>query len=548
MRRAFVFGADKSAHRLVGAIFFGCLGGAAAVSCSSSSSDAPHIMNNLDGGFFMDDSTLPDHKDTGTQGSGNDANGNETGDVMSDTLTEATADVSPDVPSEAAPEAGGDATADGSGDAPVDVAIDHCASLCGSPGVCTDTNADPNHCGSCTNACGLGGTCSNGQCVCTGGATKCGTKCIDPTQDPNNCGTCGTVCNNGYCSTTGSVTSCKNPAQVATSGGTIEQIALDQSGDIFWTVGGTSGGLYAKILSGGGTITVEAPLPYPIAVTVSKSNVLYWGDYNTGEIDSMTTAKALGIPAITTIVPAPDAASPQPVAIAADTVNVYWADNGAGTINQAPKGGGTVITIASNQSQPIAIKVDANNIYWINNGTGVADGAIMSAPIWSSDGGSPVVDAGTLDDSGADAGDGGSPEAGTNITTLASGQTLPQGLAVDGTYVYWTSNLNPGPVQAVPKSSTGGGVPITIADSQPTPYGIVVDGNTVTGNRYVYWTNRADDSVFRAPVPAGSGSGGPPMQIASGQNVPQAMDIDPTSTYVYWANTGNGQIMRVQVH
>ena len=37
------------------------------------------------------------------------------------------------------------------------------------------------------------------------------------------------------------------------------------------------------------------------------------------------------------------------------------------------------------------------------------------------------------------------------ITTLATGQTSPLGIAVDGAAVYWTTNTNPGTVMKIAK-------------------------------------------------------------------------------------------------
>jgi hypothetical protein len=519
MRRAFVFGAEKSARHLIGAIVFGCLGGAAAVSCSSPST-APNHCNAIkgcgqipleDAGDDASDATMtPDHN-VGTSDASEGGDGNATGDGT----TDSPADVSPDVPSEAAHDAGGDVTVDGSGDAPVDVAIDHCVTRCGSGSVCTDTNEDPNNCGTCGNVCGLNGTCSNAQCVCTGGATSCSNKCVDLTQDPNHCGNCNTTCAGGYCSPGDAGGSCRSPALVVQSGGSIEQIATDGSLYVYWTVGGNGGGLYTKAVSGGATTTVEGSLPNPNAVYVKNASV-YWANAGSGEIDSMTTYNAThSTPIVNTLVAATDAASPQPVSIAVDSNNIYWTDIGTGVVLEAPRAGGTPVTLAVGQDQPVAITYDATNVYWINLGSGAGAGSVVTQAISPPDGGTP--------------------------TTLASGQDSPQGIAVDSSYVYWTSDVDPGKVQAISKTSSGSATPVLIADNQSAPYGIVVD------SRFVYWTNSGDNTVRRASLPGpDGGSVGSPTTIASGSNVnvPTAMAID-TSGYVYWANFGSAQIMRI---
>jgi hypothetical protein len=70
---------------------------------------------------------------------------------------------------------------------------------------CVDTRSDPNHCGSCTNACLGGKTCQMGQCVCAPPKTDCSGICVDLQNDPNHCGSCtnacpaGKICQMGQC-------------------------------------------------------------------------------------------------------------------------------------------------------------------------------------------------------------------------------------------------------------------------------------------------------------------------------------------------------------
>ena len=71
-------------------------------------------------------------------------------------------------------------------------------SLCGAnQNLCVNEQTDSNHCGSCTNACSAGQTCSNGQCVCN--ATSCSNGCCDgngacQTADQSACGSGGGKC------------------------------------------------------------------------------------------------------------------------------------------------------------------------------------------------------------------------------------------------------------------------------------------------------------------------------------------------------------------
>jgi hypothetical protein len=78
------------------------------------------------------------------------------------------------------------------------------STLCGS--ACVNTDTDPNNCGSCGNACPTGQVCSVGQCgvKCAGGASQCGSECVDTQSNPNHCGGCGNACPSGQVCSAGS--------------------------------------------------------------------------------------------------------------------------------------------------------------------------------------------------------------------------------------------------------------------------------------------------------------------------------------------------------
>lgn len=61
-------------------------------------------------------------------------------------------------------------------------------------GECVRVAADPDHCGSCGNACPDGVGCAVGRCDCMAPDLACDGLCIDPSADPEHCGSCENGC------------------------------------------------------------------------------------------------------------------------------------------------------------------------------------------------------------------------------------------------------------------------------------------------------------------------------------------------------------------
>jgi hypothetical protein len=246
-----------------------------------------------------------------------------------------------------------------------------------------------------------------------------------------------------------------------------------------------------------------------------------------------------------------------PFLMAADATNVYWTEFGddLGTANGYVKAcavGGCPsgpVVYAQGLTNPRGIAVDAQNVYF-----GTATYGAVTGGIWSC----------------AVGGCAGSP------THLAAA-TIPYGVAVDGTFVYWVDN-DDGTVHKVPKS---GGTALVLYDG-----GVYDDaGNTlselgqcVVDGPYLFFGDYSEDLVRMSvnggtPAFLGNGfnnafygsyfgvttdtasvySGGngnvyranklvanSGATVASGIAEPIGLVRDPASGLLYWANYGSG--------
>jgi hypothetical protein len=169
---------------------------------------------------------------------------------------------------------------------------------------------------------------------------------------------------------------------------------------------------------------------------------------------------------------------------------------------------------------------------------------------------------------GCDVACGGTCAMGRCLVTLASGPTIGNGLAVDGTNVYWTNDTD-GLVMSVP---VGGGTPRVLASNQAGAQFIAADGTSV------YWIT--NDGLMKLPAGGGAtpvtlasggfvdlavdagtvyltnpaagtinsvpSAGGPVTTLASGPWSPLTIAVDAAN--VYWMDASSGSAMKVPVH
>jgi hypothetical protein len=393
----------------------------------------------------------------------------------------------------------------------------------------------------CQQACAQGDTGCQTSCLQKGTAAaqaldQALSNCVSgacPTTDGGACAMSGTTCSGceeqayyGACAS--QFSACESTdgggGPVAVHGGTLTEIAsgLDQpqvviiqNGKAYTSEVTQTGPVLSVPIAGGTVSTILAGQSFPMGLAMDSTNAYVWnsgtfsGGSATNNGDGTVVQAPLAGGAVTTL------ASHMTVAYNAPYLNAVT----QGAINAAPIGSTTSHVVYGSQPFPEAVATDGTNLYWANWGTFNAqgsynnDGAILKAPVGG----------------------------GTAPVTLASMQSAPGALALDGTNVYWT-NIGQLTSGGLPMPGTGsvmqaplaGGTPVTLATMQYVPLGIAVSGQTV------YWaefTLSAPGNIMSVPV-----GGGTAMTLVA--NVKDPFGIAVSGGSVYWTDnvpTGTGQ-------
>jgi hypothetical protein len=233
----------------------------------------------------------------------------------------------------------------------------------------------------------------------------------------------------------------------------------------------------------------------------------------------------------------------EPLAIAVDSTHVYWLErnNGSnGRLAKVSKDGGNVTDLSTdlhNAQNHLAI---AGNFLYFGDGKGGGGGVIKKVGI---DGGTSIIVEGNglLNLNTAIAVEDGlvyfkndydkvlrvSIDGGA-VTELGSGE--PSGLAIGDSWIYWTEYSN-GNVMRMPKT---GGPGINVAKDTYGAGDLVLDGN------YLYWIeNNNPGKVSRV-----STTGGDEKTYSNQAN---SLGIEVDSQYVYYAVSvyiNKGKIIR----
>jgi hypothetical protein len=300
---------------------------------------------------------------------------------------------------------------------------------------------------------------------------------------------------------------------------------------VIWTNSGASamatGSLKSISMAGGPTTPLLAMQAFPKDLALDESQG--------GTISGIyfTTNGVGGMPGAVVGLDVTDPMSPKPVSFAIPNLStpegiavgngaLYFTDFTTGAIEKVDLATKMVTPIASTsignaQNSPYRIAVDKQTLFWTNEGQmGTLADSVMYADL-----------------------------ADPMPTVLAMGQKTPRGLVLDldttgvAKAIYWTNSEPGGDVMTAKLSGTPAvpGMATVFASKQARPIGIAVDADTV------YWTNRDDGTVMKAPK-----AGGAPVVVAKGQSTPGAIAVDADN--VYWINEGssttsNGAVMKL---
>jgi len=271
---------------------------------------------------------------------------------------------------------------------------------------------------------------------------------------------------------------------------------------------------------GGAAVTLVPEIAqgtlYQAAVSGGSVDWVFLGPGNTNTVRSVSTEG--GTPQTLTTLPIDGF----PLATAADGDSVYL----LGMLNvwRVSKSDGSRVALATFDQMRLAgqfsLAVDASNVYWATSGNTpyytnqyVNDGVVMSVPL----GGGPV-------------------------STIASTQAYPGGVAVDAHEVYWfagngiagdvaggtcTPSCVPAAIFASPIGSAAP-TPIFSLDAPAMPELVVSDG-------FLYWISLLADgfsgNIVRVPV----GGGTPEVVVDASDGVDSEVKFAVDATRIYWA-------------
>jgi sugar lactone lactonase YvrE len=184
--------------------------------------------------------------------------------------------------------------------------------------------------------------------------------------------------------------------------------------------------------------------------------------------------------------------------------NVYWTDNGSGTVRVGNAAGKFYAYSASNlfagESSPLGVALDPSTgrIYWADSTAG-------------------TIRVGNLD--------------GTGAQNLFTGETDPEGLTIDPAAgrLYWTDTS----ANTIRVGNLNGTGAQDLFTSESAPVGVAID----PGGGKLYWADSTANSIR-----VGNLNGTDAKDLFTSERTPYGVAIDPAVGHIFWADHGSGLI------
>ena len=351
---------------------------------------------------------------------------------------------------------------------------------------------------SCAEACPMGGFCMAGECKCPSDKTDiCEATCVSLQANPAHCGVCGTACDAGAACVAGT---CGEPPTELTKGTTCGAMRLAIVGtDLYWTEA-DSGAVKTMPTTGGTPTDVATGQLKPISIAADADGV-YWANEGDASADSCTVMKkALPLAAGAPVVLATGAAT-DPDSPVIKAIAVADSTLYYTLIHD-------VHAISTDESETDDVVVGTATNLDIGMAAGFPSGLAVDGTyvVWTTGLRSAIERDDLLE--GTD----GYLELGES-----QGDVLWHNVASDGTNAYWATTTNI-VTSALVKEAGGANTTLaTTPDFKPITAFAIDAAN-------VYFAN--DGSIFKAPL-----AGGDPVMVARDQAAPSSMVISGTTLY-----------------
>jgi hypothetical protein len=276
------------------------------------------------------------------------------------------------------------------------------------------------------------------------------------------------------------------PVVLATGQNSPEGLAVDDT-SVYWT---TSDGNVMKVsIDGGSPTTLASGQRAPSGIAIDANNV-YW-------VNSISLGQVMAVPIVggTPRVLAEHQGRPRKLAV--DGGQLYWTNSGTGAVMTLPVTGGTPVLLASGQGTPVAIAVGSRMLYWSSIGQGAIramslDALEIKTLVEDQDAVALSLIDGTVYWANLELEEEGSKvfklEGATEPPTALAASPSPYSVVADPFHVYWT-DVATGTIRRV---SVRGGEGIVIASDQTSPLELALDGV------YVYWIDATvDGSIMK---------------------------------------------------